>query len=605
MASGRRLGGGLEGDQRWEHRIMETPSIAMSFQLGDYDLLTRKVGHVDLTLAFNRSSSKWMSDKDRDRLHRNVQDVLEWSENAIGPYPLDELTVVISEENFAQGLIGFVTLPESAIDSWAIATNVSDYRVILAHELAHQWWGNLVIPAGPRDVWLSEGMAEYLATIYARQRSKRTNVLLVSPLAHWRSELTAGLKGGRTVEDVGPLVLGQRLSSTLCSDCYERIVYTKGAMVLDTLGQLIGQDRFLEILRAVVAANVGQPLTTEAFIASVQRKAGIGLDGFRQRYVEGTGMPFLFYSYEFTPAANGRWKVKLGVDQEPSYRRRYSVVRDADGTLDVRTTRDDQVDISLSNVAASVEIHVINDAVKAAAAREKKPDGILRGSVVIRGPHTDWSREIDCEPVAVRLADSTLASMFCESCRPRETLNLRAGCAMDAGRLDEAEDWLRQALAAPVSGKSDDLDAAERLTRRRWMGDAEAAVWFSFSRLRCLQGRYEEAQEMLDKGRRAIASDAARWVLNLGAILEARLKLRRGEVEQAHRLLWREVLNGENHDTEAYILLAIAAQKVGDDRAYRRALAIAKERGADVSILESQDGSAAEAPVARSAATAR
>jgi hypothetical protein len=91
---------------------------------------------------------------------------------------------------------------------------------------------------------------------------------------------------------------------------------------------------------------------------------------------------------------------------------------------------------------------------------------------------------------------------------------------------------------------------------------------------------------MLAEGWETIASDAAQWVRDLGNNQEARLLLREGRARGARDLLWREVINGKNDTTEGWLLMAIAARETDDAQSFAKALKIAKERGAAVSLLE-------------------
>ena len=81
-----------------------------------------------------------------------------------------------------------------------------------AHEAAHQWWGNVVSPAGYRDNWLMEALANYSALLYLEKRDGRGAV--DAALESYREDLLAKDEKGQTSESTGPIVLGARLESS-------------------------------------------------------------------------------------------------------------------------------------------------------------------------------------------------------------------------------------------------------------------------------------------------------------------------------------------------------------------------------------------------------
>ena len=80
---------------------------------------------------------------------------------------------------------------------WNRFFGVEDRRLVVAHEVAHQWWGDQVGWTSYRDQWISEAMASYAALLFGKERlgDKYSGVDLT---AGWRSELTAHLPDGRS-----------------------------------------------------------------------------------------------------------------------------------------------------------------------------------------------------------------------------------------------------------------------------------------------------------------------------------------------------------------------------------------------------------------------
>ncbi|MCP4664154.1 MAG: M1 family metallopeptidase, partial [bacterium] len=166
--------------------------------------------------------------------------------------------------------------------------------------IAHQWWGHMVAWQSYRDQWISEAMANYAAVLYARNRLKgEGEPLLIGPTTGWQNALTSITSDGRPVESLGPLVLGERLESSRSGDAYQAIVYKKGAVILDMLARFFGEEHFLKMLRRLAEAVSFRPISTPLFVDLLERLSGQDLDGFAKQFIYGTGLPEIYYTYEF------------------------------------------------------------------------------------------------------------------------------------------------------------------------------------------------------------------------------------------------------------------------------------------------------------------
>ena len=208
---------------------------------------------------------------------------LTFFEETYGPYPMNELTVVTLPRRYSQSYLGFVTLSDSFLRGSAARRPV-DLELLrdttIAHEVAHQWWGNLVGWWSYRDQWLSEAMATYSSLLYYSHVLGEGKNTLPDMSAGWREQLNQTTYEGRTIESLGPIVLGGRLASSLSGSAYHAIVYRKGAVVLAMLARSFGEPKFLAMLRSLVEAASNRVLTTDSFLAAIERMSGDDLDGF-------------------------------------------------------------------------------------------------------------------------------------------------------------------------------------------------------------------------------------------------------------------------------------------------------------------------------------
>ncbi len=183
------------------------------------------------------------------------------------------------------------------------------------HEVAHQWWGNVVAWNSYRDQWLDEAIAAYLSLMFAESEKSPDHAVKVW-LGRYRQQLiTKSAEEDRRPIDVGPLVMGSRLTSSRSPNGYETIVYDKGAWVIHMIREMLRQPgtanpdaRFTELLRTLVTKYEQKPLSTEQFRKEVEKvmtpkmdlEGGHSMEWFFDQYVEGTGIPK--YKVEFSSA---------------------------------------------------------------------------------------------------------------------------------------------------------------------------------------------------------------------------------------------------------------------------------------------------------------
>ncbi|MGD0783354.1 MAG: M1 family aminopeptidase, partial [Candidatus Aminicenantales bacterium] len=140
----------------------------------------------------------------------------------------------------------------------------------LAHEIAHQWWGQGVSGATYRDQWLSEGLAQYAAVRYLQAKLGRDVYdAALKKFARWTVKKSKW----------GPIDLGARLSY-LDFDAYQAIVYDKAALVLVMLSDLLGEETFLRGLREFFAAYKFKTARTAQFRAVMEKVSGRDLRPF-------------------------------------------------------------------------------------------------------------------------------------------------------------------------------------------------------------------------------------------------------------------------------------------------------------------------------------
>ena len=158
----------------------------------------------------------------------------------------------------------------------------------MAHELAHQWFGQAVGWKNYHEQWLSEGFAQYFAALYAKERRGE---------GAFRDVLRQFRRWAIEDSDQGPVYLGYRLGHIKGeSRVFRALVYNKGAAVLHMLRRLIGDEAFFRGLKNFYAENRFKKAGTDDLRQALEAASGRDLNRFFERWIYDNGIPRLRYS---------------------------------------------------------------------------------------------------------------------------------------------------------------------------------------------------------------------------------------------------------------------------------------------------------------------
>jgi len=172
---------------------------------------------------------------------------------------------------------------------------------LIAHELAHQWFGDLVTCKDWANIWLSEGFATYFETLWEEHEYGADE----AAYGLWRNRNT-WLNNSRLYPV--PIVTRNFRDSIE----YAGNVYNKGGWVLHMLRQRLGDAAFYRAMRRYLEANRGQNVVTADLAKAVEQATGVSVDEFFDEWVYGAGAPRFEVSYAYDEAAR---QVKLSVEQ--------------------------------------------------------------------------------------------------------------------------------------------------------------------------------------------------------------------------------------------------------------------------------------------------
>ena len=207
---------------------------------------------------------------------------LEYYSGVIGPYPYEKLANVQSKTIYG-GLenAGTIFYSERSV------TGLGKSEGLIAHEIAHQWFGNCVTEADWHHVWLSEGFATYLTALYFEATQGKDRFEAEMKKAR-ETVLKFSERNKKPVVDT---------TITKLMDLLNPNSYQKGAWVLHMLRNKIGNEPFWNGLKLYFERFHNSNALTSDFISIMEEVSGANLDSFFKQWLYTGGQPELNISH--------------------------------------------------------------------------------------------------------------------------------------------------------------------------------------------------------------------------------------------------------------------------------------------------------------------
>ncbi len=279
--------------------VSRSPVKYMSFIVGKFDHGKERPGPVPVSTYV---SSEIMDSQ--PGLVDQAADILDFYAGVFGPYPYEKLGIVLRLWPVFGGHspASFIVLNEVPwlgegfpvpVDTPVDLSNWSEY--FLAHEIAHQWWGQGVSFQSYKDQWLSEGLAQFAAASYLRRKyGPGAYAAILKKFSRWTEK-----KSFR-----GPVAMGSRLSYFDYS-AYQAIVYNKAALAMFMLQDLLGRDAFEAGIRTFFETYKFRAARTSEFITAMEAASGRDLKAFFRGWLYSWELPDVRTTWAETPVAEG------------------------------------------------------------------------------------------------------------------------------------------------------------------------------------------------------------------------------------------------------------------------------------------------------------
>jgi aminopeptidase N len=263
------------------------PSYLVAVSVGRYDALQGRAGKVPLRVLTAPGKGALGA-----YALQATQQILPYYEAYFGlPYALPKLDqlAVPSTRNGAMEDWGLISYAEGTLLFDPATSNPQQQRgifSIVAHEVAHQWFGNLVTAASWEEIWLNEAFATWMAD----KASAHFNPQWQLPLRH-RRQIDHAMErdGGASTRAIrsGPV----REDSVF--DVFDDITYTKGGAVLGMLEQWIGEDAFRRGLAAYMKERRLSNATAGDLWFHMGRASGSDVSGVAASWTDQKGFPLV------------------------------------------------------------------------------------------------------------------------------------------------------------------------------------------------------------------------------------------------------------------------------------------------------------------------
>jgi aminopeptidase N len=276
------------------------PAYLVTLVVGQFDVVRETWDGIPVLYYVPRGQKDQVA-----RSFGHTRDMLSFFSGRFGiRYPWDQYAQVVVEQYMYGGMenTSATTLIDSALqDERSILDEDSDW--LISHEMAHQWWGDLVTCRDWSDVWLNEGFASYAEALWDEHHKGKDDYAYNMWL-----KADGAISGGKDRP-----VIDHRYPAPW--SMFDGRAYPKGAWLLHMLRQRLGEDAFWKCIQTYGNTYRLQSIETSDFRKVLERETGRDLDRFFYDWTQRPRSPVLEIRSEYLTESK---KVELRVKQTQS-----------------------------------------------------------------------------------------------------------------------------------------------------------------------------------------------------------------------------------------------------------------------------------------------
>ncbi|MFW6123687.1 MAG: M1 family metallopeptidase [Acidobacteriota bacterium] len=251
-------------------------------------------------------------------IFKTIGEIIDFYQDKFGSYPFDKLSIVrqAGKSKWGHSTPAFVVISDlppmshvsfrRRIRSPVDLSSWNEY--FLAHEIAHQWWGHGVSWKSYHDQWISEGLAQYSASLFLRNKYGEEDFSeILKQFSKWTEKNT----------EWGAITMGSRISH-LDFEAFQSIIYNKSALVLNMLRNLLGDEMFFKGMQRFFMRNKYIAADTHKFMSVFNELANDDLNSFFNGWFHSYHLPEVKVSYSIDKNETG-FILRLSVIQDESF----------------------------------------------------------------------------------------------------------------------------------------------------------------------------------------------------------------------------------------------------------------------------------------------
>lgn len=350
VATGKQAGTTVQNGRRTSRFVTEKPIARAGFNLGKFETAAASSDGVaihayaaksverELAAAEARSGRNPAPAREVKQIAERAAANVRFLSGELDAFPYSNLEITQLPGIVSQSWPGLIYLSSMAFldrnDREALGVR-DPYielllsRLMLAHETAHQWWGDAVDWVSYRDEWIIEALANYCALLMLEKDDPQSTRIA---LDYYKNALLKETESG-AISNAGPVTLGVRLNSSKFPQAYERVLYGRGTWLFHMLRTMLrqadgkGNDAlFFSALKSLLAKAPNHKISTrelqhafeQVLPASLRYEGKKSLDWFFDSWVNDVSIPELSLQDVHMTPAGGKIKVNGVIEEKHS-----------------------------------------------------------------------------------------------------------------------------------------------------------------------------------------------------------------------------------------------------------------------------------------------